>query len=164
MFENLREEIRLLNSDVNNVANSEKAKALRSKLLKIGITLAAIGFGGAFLCFVTFAVMGFMSVQSFSGDFPIFVIIPAILFVPFGALGSIGALLIALALTIVVTGYTSNLVEENVWERCPKCGDRITKEELFCSKCGRQLRKTCSQCGTVNDPSDNYCKKCGNRL
>ena len=29
MFENLKEEIRLLNSDVNNVANSQKAKDLR---------------------------------------------------------------------------------------------------------------------------------------
>ena len=48
MFNNLRETIKALNADVNNVANSEKAKKLRSKLLKIGIPLAVCGFLGVF--------------------------------------------------------------------------------------------------------------------
>ena len=53
MFENLREEIRLLNSDVNNVSNSQKAKDLRRKLLTIGAPLMAIGYLGVFICFIS---------------------------------------------------------------------------------------------------------------
>ena len=162
MFEGLKEEIRLLNSDVNNVANSEKAKELRNKLLKIGIPLAIIGFGGSFLCFVLFGTVGFMSLDAsgFNGA----ILIPFFLMIPLFLLGSVGGTLISLALKIVITGYTSNLVEETVWERCPKCGDRITKEELFCNKCGHQLRKKCPKCDFINEPSNNYCVKCGEKL
>ena len=162
MFQELREEIRLLNSDVNNVANSKKAKELRNKLLRIGVPLAVIGFGGAFCCFIAFTLAGFMGAMD--GSRIAAILVPFFLIIPFFALGSVGSTLVSLALKIVITGYTSNLVEETVWERCPKCGDRITKEELFCNKCGNQLRKKCPKCDFINEPSNNYCVKCGEKL
>ncbi len=164
MFDNLKEEIRLLNSDVNNVANSQKAKDLRKKLLTIGGVLAGIGYGGAFLCFIAFVLGGVMAVNTFNGGFPVHILIPFFLFIPLGVVGSVGAALIGLGLKIVITGYASNLVEETVWERCPNCGDRITKEELFCNKCGHKLRNKCPECGFINEPNDNYCVKCGHKL
>lgn len=166
MFENLREEIRLLNSDVNNVSNSQKAKDLRQKLLTIGAPLMAIGYLGVFICFISFALGGVNAVDnaSFDSGFPKGVLIPFFLIIPFGVLGSIGTVLTKLGLSIVITGFTSNLVEETVWEKCPNCGDRITKGELFCNKCGTKLRCQCPECKFINEPNDNYCVKCGHKL
>ena len=59
LFSGLGDEIKALNSDVKNVANCERAKKLRRKLLSIGLPMAIIGFAGVFTCFVLFATAGF---------------------------------------------------------------------------------------------------------
>ena len=112
--------------------------------------------------FIAFTLAGFMGAMD--GSRIVAILVPFFLIIPLFALGSVGSTLVSLALKIVITGYTSNLVEETVWERCPKCGDRITKEELFCNKCGNQLRKKCPKCDFINEPSNNYCVKCGEKL
>ena len=61
MFNNLRNEIVELNKDVNNVANSERAKALRKKLITIGLVLAILGFGGVFVCFILFVTVQYVT-------------------------------------------------------------------------------------------------------
>ena len=64
MFKGLRDEIIALNSDINNVANSEKAKKLRKKLLKIGLILAIIGYIGTIGLFICTAVLMFNDVSA----------------------------------------------------------------------------------------------------
>lgn len=159
MFTGLTEEINRLNSNVNDVANSQKAKELRNKLLRIGIPLTVIGALGVFICFVSFAVAG-MKLDGFGPG----IIIPFVLFIPFGAVFSIGLYITRLGLSIVITGYTSKLIDETVGNRCPKCNDIIEKSEIFCSNCGTKLRKKCEKCGSINDSKNNYCEKCGEKL
>ncbi len=161
MFNGLRNEIAELNNDINNVANSKKAKKLRKRLLTIGLILAILGFGGLFTCFTLFVVNGANS-NSF-GPGP-GIIIPFILFVPSGFVGGIGMMIFHLGLSIVITGYTSNLINETVTLKCPECGDPISKDELFCTKCGHKLRNQCSKCGYINEPNDKFCAKCGHEL
>ena len=163
MFRGLTEEIKELNSDVNNVANCEKAKKLRKKLLSIGLPLAIIGFGGAFACFVLFATAGFGAFKA-NGGFSARVLVPFILFLPCGVLGGFGSAIASLGFKIVVTGYTTKLIDETVGNNCPKCGDKISADEIFCSKCGYQLRKECPNCKAINSHNDKFCKKCGKEL
>ena len=161
MFNGLRNEIAELNSDINNVANSKKAKKLRKRLLTIGLILAILGFGGLFTCFTLFVVNSVTN-DSF-GPGP-GIIIPFILFAPSGFVGGIGMMIFHLGLSIVITGYTSNLINETITLKCPECGDPISKDELFCTKCGHKLRNQCSKCGYINEPNDKFCAKCGNEL
>lgn len=162
MFKGLRDEIVELNNDVNNVSNSKKAKKLRKKLMTIGLILAILGFGGVLTCLILFTTAG-MNAFDDNGFTPR-VLIPFILFVPCGAVGSIGMVIYHMGLSIVITGYTANLINETVTLKCPDCGDPISKDELFCTKCGRKLRNQCTKCGFINEPEDKFCAKCGNEL
>ncbi len=163
MFKNLQETIKALNADVKNVANCEKAKKLRKKLLSIGMPLAICGFLGVFVCFVLFATAGFKAFKP-NGGFTARILVPFILIIPCAAIGGIGSTLTSLGLKIVITGYTTNLIDEAVGNNCPNCGETITEETQFCTKCGTKVRKTCSQCKHVNNYKDKYCEKCGNKL
>ena len=162
LFSGLSEEIKALNSDVNNVANSERAKKLRRKLLSIGLPIAIIGYLGVFVCFVLFATAGFNAFGE--NGFTARVLVPFILFIPCGVVGVIGSSIASLGFKIVVTGYTTQLIDEAVGNNCPKCGDKVDKDEMFCSKCGFQLRKECKGCKTINSHKDKFCKKCGKEL
>lgn len=162
MFKNLADEIKALNSDVKNAANSERAKKLRKKLLCIGLPIAIIGFAGVLTCFILFATAGF---DAF-GDhgFTARVMVPFVLIIPFAIIGSVGSAISSLGFKIIIVGYTSDLIDETVGNNCPKCGDKISQDEIFCSKCGFQLRKECPDCKTMNSHKDKFCKKCGKQL
>ena len=159
MFKNLQETIKALNADVKNVANSEKAKKLRKKLLAIGLTMAIVGFVGVFVCFILFVTAG-MGGSEFSAR----IIVPFVLFMPCGVLGGIGSMIASLGFSIVVTGYTANLVNETVGNNCPNCKETINSEMIYCAHCGERLKKECTNCKYVNDNKNEYCEKCGKLL
>lgn len=162
MFRHLRETIKRLNVDVNNVVNCEKAKRLRRTLLFVGLPLAVVGFLGVFICFVLLVTAGFDAFDE--NGFSNRLLIPFILILPFAALGSIGTMLASFGFKIVVTGYTSDLIDETVGNRCVNCGSSFTSDMAYCPKCGKKLRKDCVFCGYVNNYKNAYCEKCGNKL
>lgn len=162
LFQELHKTIRDLNSDVKNVANCEKAKKLRSKLLRIGLPMAIIGFGGAFACFVLFATGGIGAIGP--GGPTARILVPFFLLIPCFLVGGIGATIAGLGFKIVVTGYTSQIVEEAVGNTCPQCGASLASDDKFCAQCGYQMRVVCPDCGTTNDASDHFCSQCGKRL
>lgn len=164
MFNGLRAEIIRLNSDVKNIANSEKAKKLRKKLMAIGLPMMIGGFVGVFACFVAFVLGGYNAVESANFGFPTGVLVPFFLIMPFAIVGGIGTVLFRLALTIIITGYATGLAEEVVGNTCQKCGKALGKDELYCSKCGAPATKQCTACGNQNDLKNVYCFKCGKKL
>ena len=162
MFKKLQETINSLNADVKNVTNCEKAKKLRKKLLAIGLPLAIGGFLSVFICFVLFATAGFdaMGPNGFSAR----IMVPFLLLIPCGIVGGIGSTIASLGFKIVITGYTTNLINETVGNNCPNCGETIGSEMYFCSKCGAKVRKECSNCKHINNYKSYYCEKCGTKL
>lgn len=162
MFRNLREQIRVLNSDISNVANSEKAKELRKKLLSMGLPLAICGFLGAFVCFILFAVFGFKSVNN--GGFSAGMLVPFFLIIPFAAVGAVGAMLTNMALSIILTGYTTKVIDETISNVCPECGATVSSSVLYCPKCGAKVNKECPNCGHINSQKHDFCEKCGTKL
>lgn len=162
LFSGLSEEIKSLNSDVKNITNSDKAKKLRKKLLSIGLPMAIIGFLGVFVCFILFVTAGHSAFGE--NGFTARILVPFILFVPCSVVGSIGLTIASYGFKIIVTGYATNLIDETAGNNCPECGDKIDKDEMFCSKCGYQVRKECPDCKTINSYKDKFCKKCGKEL
>ncbi len=63
MFKGLTEEIIRLNNSAKTVANCEKAKNLRKKLLSIGLPMAILGFIGIFVCIILFMTAGLMGLE-----------------------------------------------------------------------------------------------------
>ena len=51
---------------------------------------------------------------------------------------------------------------------CPKCGERIPDDSVFCQECGYKLesdrKKRCEICGTYNDWDAMFCERCGQPL
>lgn len=162
MYNNLRGTINDLNSDVKNVANCEKAHKLRKKSFSIGLPMAIIGFAGVLTCFILFATAGMDAVSS--SGFTSRIIVPFVLFVPCGVLAGIGTSIVAYGLKIIVTGYTTKLIQETVGNNCPSCGENLTQQINYCPKCGTKILKECLYCKHKNSLKNEYCEKCGDKL
>ena len=163
MFANLRQSILQLNADVKNVANCEKAKKLRKKLLSIGLPLAIGGFGGVLICFILFTVLSIQSVENMSG-FNVGVLIPFFLIIPCALAGAIGGMLLSLAMQITVTAYVSETVDETLKITCPNCKEPADASAKFCGKCGTAFVKVCPSCQAQNDNTNEFCSQCGQKL
>ncbi|HBD06438.1 MAG TPA: hypothetical protein DCY93_03395 [Firmicutes bacterium] len=162
MFRNLHETIKALNADVKTVANCQKAKKLRKRLLAIGLPLAIVGYAGALVCFILFGTAG--SKAFGENGFTARLMVPFFLAIPCALIGAIGTMIASLGFKIVITGYTANLIDETVGNNCPNCGETITPETQYCPKCGTHVRKECSKCHHINSHKNDYCEKCGNKL
>lgn len=163
MFKGLSEEIKILNANIADLASQEKAKALRKQLLIWGGVMTAVGFIGVFVCFALFVINGFSAVNSFEMGFDSKIIIPFLLIIPFAFLGSVGVTVLRLGLSILIGGAVAKFVDESLTNKC-ECGNEIEENEIFCSKCGKPLKKICPNCKNENSLGDVYCKKCGTKL
>lgn len=54
---------------------------------------------------------------------------------------------------------------------CPRCGEKIPNDSVFCQECGHKLDtsqgkrpKRCEICGTYNDWDALFCERCGQPL
>ncbi len=162
MFKGLHEEIKKLNNSVKNVSNCQKAKALRKKLLCIGLPMAILGGIGVITCFILFATAG--NAAFGENGFTPRLLIPFFLFIPCGIVAGLGLSIARLGFQILITGYTTHLVDEVVGNHCPNCKDMVEEDEIFCSACGTRLKIECSNCKTINTLNNKYCKNCGKAL
>ena len=146
---------------VNGAANGETAKRIRKKLLTWGGVGTGVGIAMILAGIIAFSVGGFQSVETMT--VPVTTIIGPIIFILGGFLMTFGVAAIRAGLAIVITGVATKTLDVNKY--CPHCGDVIDEDELFCNKCGANLRenKIC-ECGTQNEVDDEYCRKCGKKL
>lgn len=144
--------------------NSEEAKRIRKKLIKIGAIMAILGFSGSFACFVMFGIIGFNNVTTANFNGFGLILIPFFLITPCFLVGTIGVYALYLGLSIVVGSKTVDFLDENSY--CPYCGDVVEPDEKFCDKCGKPLlkNKICNDCGYENDMKAKFCKNCGKKL
>lgn len=149
--------IKKLNADASNLANQEKAKKLRKRLLTAGIILAVLGFGGAVACFALFAAFS----MSFQTNY---ILIPLLLMIPCFIAGGIGVFCIYAGFAIILTGVSTKFIAKSLSSHCPYCNKFIEEDALFCNGCGKSFRRKCPSCQTINEPDSLYCKTCGTRL
>lgn len=48
--------------------------------------------------------------------------------------------------------------------RCPDCGHVASRDQKFCSQCGRSLWLSCFACGATCAADEKYCGRCGSNL
>lgn len=177
--------LKSLVAKANQATNSEEAKKIKKKLLKIGIILSVIGLllviGATIVMFVGFGSSANVDMQNpqinMSG-----ILVPAafgsVMFIIGGILLVIGVIAINLSLSIVIAGVTSswldvkNEEEKSVnqsnpnYDVCPHCKAQIAKNSKFCSNCGKSTVQTiiCPHCNAKNPIENKYCLNCGQRF
>lgn len=150
--------------NANTTTNSQKANEIKKKLLKYGIIGLVVGIvfiiTGIILFSLPFGDSAFdMSSFDLSG-------IGMALFMLGGFILAIGSIVLKAGLAIVITGVGTKILDVKKEDRCPKCNDIVDDDEMYCNKCGFNLRenKLCPYCNTQNDLKDEFCRKCGKKL
>lgn len=161
MLKNIKNAIKEINSGVQSKVNNEKAIKLKKKLIHISIPLIVVGIIGVIVSFVLFVTAGNKAFTD--NGFSARIMISIVTFIVSGIILSVGFAILSLALNIVVTQFATNLISEETSEICPFCHAKINENSIFCTSCGKQLKKQCS-CGQVNDLNSSFCSQCGKNL
>lgn len=150
-------------SNANNTLNGEKAKKLKKKLIVWGGILTGVGILLILAGFISFISASMMTTRMPDAGLMIFGFIS---FVLGGFVLMFGSVMLNYGINIVIAGVGTKILDTEKEKKCPNCGDPINDDEMFCNKCGYNLRsnKVCSNCGFQNDYDDVYCKKCGKKL
>lgn len=162
MFNNLKEDLARYNENPNDEELSKKLAKKRLTMRIVGIILAVLGFGGAIACFVLLMTSGEYFMEH---GFTPRLIVPFALVVPSAFIGGIGAMLINVSASI-----TSNVrvleqaMTDSLGVKCGNCGYIVNKDELFCTKCGKPIKKICPNCGEEYNANNDFCGKCGTKL
>lgn len=144
--------------------DSKKLQKLKNDLIKYGTIAMVCGFVGVAVCFITFGVSAFNTVQSMDMGFPSGVLIPFFLFMPCGLVGVIGSVALRAGLSIAIGEKAVDFLDVNTY--CPKCNTLVADDEKFCDNCGENIlsKMTCTSCSTVNKLDAKFCKECGKEL
>ncbi len=162
----LKDIIAELNNNISDIANQEKAVKLRRALMIIGGILAIVGIVGVIYYFAAFGNAGFEQVDNFHSDpTSTFNPIPIMIkFVVSGIIAGIGTTIFKLGLSITIAGVTTKFAGDVLTDKCPDCGTAIKGDDVFCTSCGKQLRKVCAKCNHINEADEKFCAKCGSQL
>ena len=112
MVIDLMHEAKNLNSSISNVANCEKAKMIKKKLLRIGGIMTVVGAIGILFCIACIALSALVDINSQNSSIPVMLIAGLICFLPAIVVFGFGLTILNSGFKINIIDHVSELVEE----------------------------------------------------